>query len=125
MNKAPPKSAVYALAVAQTLIWGSLFYSFPALLLRWESTLGWTKTDLTAAFSAANRRAGRLASPIPLRPAPSPWRRSGSFFDEIETGEYELLHAENGRQSRQGQEHDGRQKQADHQQSGDHTLLKH
>ena len=58
-----PKAAVYCLAVAQTLVWAALFYSFPAMLLRWETELGWSKTELTAAFSAA-AAVSALVSPV-------------------------------------------------------------
>lgn len=41
------------LAVAQTLVWAGFYYLFPALLLRWEQSLGWSKADLTAAITLA------------------------------------------------------------------------
>jgi len=41
------------LALGQTLVWAGLYYIFPALLLRWEQELGWSKTDLTAAIALA------------------------------------------------------------------------
>ncbi len=41
------------LAFGQTLTWAGLYYIFPALLLRWEQELGWTKADLTAAIALA------------------------------------------------------------------------
>ncbi len=45
--------AIIFLAVGQTLVWAGLFYLFPALLLRWEQSLGWSKADLTAAITLA------------------------------------------------------------------------
>ena len=45
--------AVLYLAIAQTLVWAGFYYLFPALLLRWEQSLGWSKTDLTAAITLA------------------------------------------------------------------------
>jgi predicted MFS family arabinose efflux permease len=45
--------AILQLAVGQTLVWAGLFYVFPALLLRWEQDLGWSKTDLTGAITLA------------------------------------------------------------------------
>ncbi len=45
--------AIIMLAVAQTLVWAGFYYLFPAMLLRWEQTLGWSKTDLTAAITLA------------------------------------------------------------------------
>jgi len=47
------KSGVLAMAVGQTLAWASLLYVYPALLLRWEQSLGWSKTMLTVAVSLA------------------------------------------------------------------------
>lgn len=41
------------LAIAQTLIWACIYYSFPALLLHWEASLGWSRADLTGAMTAA------------------------------------------------------------------------
>ena len=34
-------------------MWAVLFYSFPALLVAWETDLGWSKTQLTGAYSLA------------------------------------------------------------------------
>jgi MFS family permease len=45
--------AILLLAVGQTLVWAGLFYAFPALLLRWEQDLGWSKADLTGAITLA------------------------------------------------------------------------
>jgi len=42
---------VMPLAIAQTLVWAALYYSFPALLPEWESDLGWSKTELSGAFT--------------------------------------------------------------------------
>jgi hypothetical protein len=44
---------VLPLAVAQIFMWASLFYLFPALLLVWEGDLGWSKTELSGAFTLA------------------------------------------------------------------------
>ncbi len=41
------------LALGQTLVWAGLYYVFPALLVRWEQSLGWSKADLTAAITLA------------------------------------------------------------------------
>lgn len=46
-------SAIIFLAIGQTLAWASIYYLFPALLLRWEQDLGWSKADLTAAITLA------------------------------------------------------------------------
>lgn len=45
--------AIWRLAVAETLIWAGTFYLFPALLAHWEADLGWSKTALAGAFTAA------------------------------------------------------------------------
>ena len=42
--------AIWLLAIGQTLIWAGIYYVFPAMLLRWEQALGWSKSDLTAAI---------------------------------------------------------------------------
>lgn len=45
--------AIYLLALGETLAWASIYYVFPALLLRWEQDLGWSKADLTAGITMA------------------------------------------------------------------------
>lgn len=42
---------VWPMAVGQTIVWAAMYYSFPALLLEWEKDLGWSKTELTGAFT--------------------------------------------------------------------------
>ena len=44
---------VWPLAIAETITWAAFFYSFPALLLVWEQDLGWSKTELSVAFTLA------------------------------------------------------------------------
>lgn len=44
---------IVLLAIAQTLIWACIYYSFPALLLHWEESLGWDRAELTAAITLA------------------------------------------------------------------------
>jgi MFS family permease len=44
---------VVPLALAQTIIWAALYYSFPALLPAWESDLGWSKTEISGALTLA------------------------------------------------------------------------
>lgn len=53
---------VVAFMVAQTVIWASIFYSFPALVLRWQAEFGWTTTTIMGAFSLAIAMQG-LAAP--------------------------------------------------------------
>ena len=49
----PLRHVVLPLAIAQIIVWAAMFYSFPALLLEWERDLGWTKTELSGAFTLA------------------------------------------------------------------------
>ena len=44
--------AILFLAIAQTLVWAGLYYLFPALLLRWEESFGWSKADLGIATAS-------------------------------------------------------------------------
>lgn len=44
---------IWKLAAAETLVWASIYYLFPALMVQWEQTEGWTKGDLSLTFSAA------------------------------------------------------------------------
>jgi MFS family permease len=44
---------VWPLAIAQIFMWAAMFYLFPALLLEWERDLGWSKTELSGAFTLA------------------------------------------------------------------------
>jgi MFS family permease len=53
-REAPLKDKpILLLAIAQTLIWACIYYSFPALLLHWEASLGWSRADLTGAVTLA------------------------------------------------------------------------
>jgi len=47
----PRLSAIWQLAIAQTIVWAGLYYSFPALILRWETEFGWNKAELTGAVT--------------------------------------------------------------------------
>jgi len=49
----PFRRIVWPLGIAETLIWAATFYGFPALLPVWEANLGWSKTDLSIAFTLA------------------------------------------------------------------------
>ena len=58
MTTAPSPSArvrfhsiVWPLAIAETIVWAAMYYSFPALLPTWEQELGWSKTELSFAFT--------------------------------------------------------------------------
>jgi len=49
----PLHRIVWPLAIAQIFMWAATFYLFPALLLVWERDLGWSKTELSGAFTLA------------------------------------------------------------------------
>jgi MFS family permease len=49
----PFRRIVWPLAIAQILMWAAMYYLFPALLLEWEIDLGWSKTELSVAFTMA------------------------------------------------------------------------
>ena len=58
MTTAPPPAArarfhsiVWPLAIAETIVWAAMYYGFPALLPTWERELGWSKTELSFAFT--------------------------------------------------------------------------
>ena len=55
--------AVWLLGAGQTVMWAGLFYSFAALLLSWESDLGWKKTDIALGLTLAMLVAA-AASPV-------------------------------------------------------------
>ena len=52
-DKATFRQIVWPFAIAETIVWAAIYYSFPALLLVWEQDLGWSKTELTGAFTSA------------------------------------------------------------------------
>ena len=47
------ESRLWALSIAETLVWASLFYIFPASLLRWNTHFGWSVADLSLGFTYA------------------------------------------------------------------------
>jgi len=47
------RKIVWPLAVAETVVWAAYYYSFPALILIWERDLGWSKTEISGAFTLA------------------------------------------------------------------------
>ena len=44
-------SIVWPLAIAETIVWAAMYYAFPALLPAWERDLGWSKAELSFAFT--------------------------------------------------------------------------
>ena len=55
--------SIIFLAIGQILVWAGLFYVFPAMIVRWEAALGWSKTELTGAITLA-LFASAFASPL-------------------------------------------------------------
>lgn len=49
------------LALAETIVWAAYYYAFPAFLLIWERDLGWSKTELSGAFTSALLMSAALA----------------------------------------------------------------
>ena len=49
----PGKAIILPFAIAETIIWAACYYVFPALLPEWEATMGWSRTELSTAFSTA------------------------------------------------------------------------
>ena len=46
------RRVIWSFAIAETIIWAAFYYSFPALLPEWERSFGWTKADLSLAFTS-------------------------------------------------------------------------
>ena len=51
--KSQTRYIILPLACVQILVWAASFYMFPAMLPTWETELGWSKTELSAAFTLA------------------------------------------------------------------------
>ncbi len=47
------RQAIWSLALGQTLVWAGVYYIFPALIVYWEDGFGWSRAELTAAFTMA------------------------------------------------------------------------
>lgn len=47
------RKAIWSLAIGQTLFWAGLYYTFPALIVRWQEEFGWSKSELTAGLTLA------------------------------------------------------------------------
>lgn len=58
------QAATWALALAQLVSWGSIYYSFSLLVVPMEQTMGWTRTDTNAALSIGLLISGVAAYPI-------------------------------------------------------------
>ena len=49
----PLHRAAIPIAIAQTVVWAGIYYVFPAMLPAWQASLGWSRAELSGAFSAA------------------------------------------------------------------------
>lgn len=52
------------LAITETISWGIIYYTFSVLLTPMQAELGWSKTEMTGAFSLALLIAGAMAFPV-------------------------------------------------------------
>lgn len=55
--------AIGLMAFGQTVVWATLFYVFPAMVLQWEAAHGWSKVQLTGAITLALLLSA-IASPL-------------------------------------------------------------
>lgn len=67
----PPLRGIYygwvlvvALGVTETVSYGILSYAFPVFIAPMEAELGWSRTQVTGAFSLAALVAGAAAVPV-------------------------------------------------------------
>ena len=58
---------VWALAAAQLVSWGSIYYSFSLFVVPMESELGWSRASLNGALSLGLLVSGLVAYPIGAR----------------------------------------------------------
>jgi MFS family permease len=52
------------LAITETISWGVIYYTFSVFLAPMQAELGWSKTEMTGAFSLALLIAGAMAFPV-------------------------------------------------------------
>jgi MFS family permease len=57
------RTAIWLIAIAETIVWAAMYYGFPALFIRWEAAFGWSKPEITIAVTGA-LVASALASPV-------------------------------------------------------------
>lgn len=71
-NAAPPASSeqrsgwllVWALAIAQLVSWGSIYYAFPLFVVPMERDFGWSRTAINGALSFGLLTSGLFAYPV-------------------------------------------------------------
>jgi hypothetical protein len=56
--------ATWALAVAQLVSWGSVYYGFSLFVVPMEQSMGWSRTDTNAALSVGLLVSGLAAYPL-------------------------------------------------------------
>ena len=54
----------FALAITETVSWGIIYYAFTVFITPMEAELGWSRTELTGAFSLSLLIAGAMAFPV-------------------------------------------------------------
>src|SRR5919198_3105872 len=75
-------TVVAVLAVTETVSWGVLYYAFAVFLPSMQQSLGWSKTELTGAFSVALATSALAAFPVGRwldRHSPRPLMTLASF----------------------------------------------
>jgi len=60
----PDRLITWALALAQLVSWGSVYYSFSLLVVPMEQSMGWSRTSTNAALSVGLLVSGFAAYPI-------------------------------------------------------------
>lgn len=76
------RAAILLLALGQIIAWAGLYYLFAALLLEWEASFGWSRTELSFALTLA-LVASAVAAPIVGRlidRGHGPWLIGGGTF---------------------------------------------
>jgi MFS family permease len=77
---------VAVLAVSETVSWGVLYYAFAVFLPAMQRSLGWSKTELTGAFSVALATSALAAFPVGRwldRHSPRPLMTLGSLVGAL------------------------------------------
>jgi MFS family permease len=79
-------AVVAALAVTETVSWGILYYAFAVFLVPMQRDLGWSKTELSGAFSLALATSALAAFPVGRwldRHSPRPLMTFGSLLGAL------------------------------------------
>jgi MFS family permease len=101
-SRAEPRAASYGwtivvvLAVTETISWGVLYYAFAVFLPSMQHELGWSKTELTGAFSLALATSALAAVPVGRwldRHSPRPLMTVGSLGGALLVLAWSQVHA--------------------------------